>query len=282
VEPCDFPCEGVAVREGLWFWLPEARPRLPINGYRIKVRRFVVTDPNHTEHDLTNEVAAALEWRPQPDGTIRPIPSTDFERIVQKWLLEVSRVVADALAAASWPQPAQLLTLEYEPAAKQEGTGTLFVDRIHCAGLSVELSVSFTQGKKEHQFEFAYDSEGTVVVERRSDSKLRIPFFDVSTYNRCRPDEPPVRQCEGADTGLEITGGGTPNDFVLKASVSGGDVLTALVWEVQDGIPSIASGESISLRFEPVEPIQKLVRLTAITDKGCTVTIEQVVNIGGG
>lgn len=282
VEPCEFPCDGVAVREGLWFWLPEARPKLPINGYRIDVRRFVVTDPKQTELDLTNDVAAELEWRPQPDGTLRPIPSTDFERIVQKWLLGVSKIVAGALAEAGWSQPDRLLTLEYEPAAKQEGTGTLFVDRMHCAGLSVELSVSFTQGRKEHQLEFAYDREGTVVVEPRSDSKFRIPFFDVSTSNRCRPGEPPVRQCEGTDVRLKIVGGGAPNDFTLKSSVSGGDPVAAFVWEVQDGIPSVAGGEAVTLRFEPIEPGRKTVRLTAITEKGCTVTAEQVMDIVAG
>ena len=48
---------------------------------------------------------------------------------------------------------------------------------------------------------------------------------------------------------------------------------------MQDGIPSVAGGDQVALRFDPAEPIEKLVRLTAFTEKGCTVTLEEVINI---
>ena len=58
-----------------------------------------------------------------------------------------------------------------------------------------------------------------------------------------------------------------------------GDQPVAVLWEVQDGIPTVAGGAQVALKFEPLEPVEKLVRLTAYTKKGCTVTIEEVIDI---
>jgi hypothetical protein len=66
---------------------------------------------------------------------------------------------------------------------------------------------------------------------------------------------------------------------VLIAAVAGGDQPVAFLWEVQDGIPSVAGGAQVAVKFEPPEPVEKLVRLTAFTEKGCTVTVEEVVDI---
>ena len=118
------------------------------------------------------------------------------------------------------------------------------------------------------------------MVEPATDTKFRIPPFGGSTSNKCRPDEPPVPQCEGTDLELAIRREGAfPDVVVLAAAVSGGDQPVAFLWEVQDGIPSVAGGDRVALRFDPAEPIEKLVRLTAFTEKGCTVTLEEVIDI---
>jgi hypothetical protein len=102
----------------------------------------------------------------------------------------------------------------------------------------------------------------------------------VSTSNKCRPDEPPVPQCEGTDLELAIQREGAfPDVVVLGAAALGGDQPVAFLWEVQDGIPSVAGGSRVALRFDPAEPIEKLVRLTAYTEKGCTATHEEVIDI---
>lgn len=67
--------------------------------------------------------------------------------------------------------------------------------------------------------------------------------------------------------------------MVLAADPSGGDQPVAFLWEVQDGIPSEAGGARVALRFDAAEPSEKRVRLPGFTEKGCTVTLEQVINI---
>jgi hypothetical protein len=104
----------------------------------------------------------------------------------------------------------------------------------------------------------------------------------VSTSNKCRPDEHPVPRCEGTDLNVEIGRTGViPDDppIGLKAATSGADQPVAFFWEIQDGIPSLANGDAVTVTFPPGEPIEKLVRLTAFTGKGCVVTRARLINI---
>ena len=135
VQPCDLPCEGVAVRQGYWFWLPEARPNLPINEYRARVGAFVIMDPDGNPIDLTAEVNDIVNQAPHP------IRTSDYADVVQRWVDRINDVVAGAVGSDQW------FRLEYEPAPETGTTGTLFVDRIICIEFSFELVVDFIQGQ---------------------------------------------------------------------------------------------------------------------------------------
>jgi hypothetical protein len=268
VKPCELPCDGAAEREGYRFWLPEARPNSPINAYSAKVSAFTITDPNGNQVDLTGDVATIINQAP------KSIPSTDFAGVVLRWLNRINKLVADKFGSDQW------FRLDYEPAPGTGTTGSLFVDRLTCVGFGFDLAVTFAQDQRERAFELNYTSGGTVVVEPGAGSKLRIPPFGGSTSNKCRPGDPPVPRCDGTDLKLELKRAGvSPHPVILEAAVSGADVAVAFLWEVQDGIPSVAGGERVGFTFDPVEPVEKLVRLTAYTDKGCTVSIEQTINI---
>ena len=270
-QPCDVPCDGAAVRRGYRFWVPEARPNLPLNEYKAEVRRFQIMDPAGNVIDLTDAVAEVVNRGPHP------IRSSEFAAVVGRWLDGINALVAAEVWSDQW------FRLEYEPVADSASTGVLVVDRITCIDFAFELVVAFVQGQQERQLELTYNSRGTVFVEPRRDSKVRIPAFGGSTSNRCRPDDP-VPICKGVELELEIEREGVFPDAVLLRAVavpSGGgpDQPVAFVWEVQDGIPSVSGGERVVLGFDPPEPIEKLVRLSAFSDLGCVVTVERVVNI---
>lgn len=268
VEPCELPCDGVAERQGYRFWLPEAREQLPIHEYKAEVRTFAIVDPDGNAIDLTAEVNDIVNQAPHP------IRTADFADVVQRWVDKINKLVAGAVGSDQW------FRLEYEAAPKTGTTGTLFVDRIQCIDFEFELTVSFVQGQRERLFELGYNPRGTVVAEPATDTRFRIPPFGGSTSNKCRPDEPPVPQCEGTDLKLAIKREGAfPDAVVLAAAVSGDDQPVAFLWEVQDGIPSVAGGAQVALGFDPAEPVEKLVRLTAFTEKRCTVTLEEDINI---
>ena len=269
VEPCALPCDGVAVRQGYRFWLPEAREQLPINRYTAKVGVFAIVDPDGNRIDLTGEVNDIINKAPQT------IPSASFAGLVQRWTVTINKLVAEKVGSDQWFQ------FDYEAAPETGTTGALFVDRITCLDFDFELTVAFVQGQRERSLELLYNTAGTVVVDQAGDSKFRIPPFGGSTSNKCRPDEPPVPQCDGTELKLEIQhNGAVPDAVLLAAAVSGSDDRpVAFLWEVQDGVPSLAGGDRVTVTFNPIEPTEKRVRLTAYTEKGCTVTIDEVIDM---
>jgi hypothetical protein len=268
VDPCDLPCDGAAVLQGFRFWLPEARDGFPINEYKVEVRRFAITDPNANQTDLTAEVSNILQQSPSP------IRTADFAGVVQRWLDQINNLVAGAVRSDKW------LRLEYEAAPDTGTNGVLFVDRLTCIEFSFDLVVAFVQGRRKFAFEFAYNSRGTVVVEQNGGSKFRIPPFRASTSNKCRPGEPAVPICEDTDLKPAFERDGAfPDAVTLGAEASGNDAPVAFLWEIQDGIPSVAGGQKVAVKFERAEPAERLIRLTAFTEKGCAVTFEKVINI---
>ena len=269
VNPCDLPCGGEAIREGFRFWIPEPRVRLPITKYEFKLATFTIVDPDGTAIDVAATDPGLAETLSSPVS----IGANDFPSVLQRWLASINKAVAQAVGGSE-----QWFRVEYEPPSDNGTTGVLFVDRLTCVDFRLEITLQFVQGRTPRQFQLRYARSGTTIVS--ADTKLRIPPFRGSTSNKCRPNEPPVPVCEGTDLKLELEREGTAPDVVtLAASVSGGDNPVAFLWEVQDGIPSVAGGEKVGFTFDPLEPTKKLVRLTAFTEKGCTVTIDRVLDI---
>ncbi len=267
VEPCMLPCEGAAERRGYRFWIPEARQGLPLNNFRAEVRRFEIFDPDGNPMDATNEVNEILNTVPSV------IRAGDFPAVVQRWLDHLNRLIAEIVGSDQW------LIVDYEPAPEGATTGTLWVDRITCVDFRLEFGVEFVQGQVDRQFELEYGSDGTVVLEPSTDSKVHIPPFGGSTSNKCHPEEPPVPICGQLDLELEVEREGVfPDEEVVLTAIAPWQP-AAYLWEVQDGIPSMAGGEQVVLRFEPAEPVTKRVRLTAFTEDGCTVVLETAINI---
>lgn len=268
VEPCILPCGGEAVRQGFRFWLPTAQPNLPINEYTAEVTRFLVTDGDGNRFDLAAEVAEIVKRAPSP------IRTADFDGTVERWLKELNSLVAGAVGAEDW------LVFEYEPPVDRATTGSLFVDRLRCIEFAFQLEVRFIQGRQQHRLQLGYSSRGTVVVAPDTDAKARIPVFGVTTSNKCRPGEPPVAECEGTDLKVDFRhSGAIPDAVTFKVETSGADQAVAFFWELQDGLPSVANGESVTAVFRPAEPVEKLIRVTAFTAKGCFVTRERVVDV---
>lgn len=266
--PCTLPCGGEAVKQGYRFWLPQARPNLPINEYTADVTRFLFTDDAGNPFDFTTDVGVIVNRSPHP------VRAADFDPTVQRWMKEINALVAGAVGSEDW------LTLMYEPPTGKGTVGSLFVDRLRCLEFAFEVTVTFVQGQQKRLVQLGYGSRGTTVVEPDADGKAQIPVFGASTSNKCRPDEPLVVVCDGTDLKAEIKRTGEiPDAVVLTAATSGADQAVAFLWEVQDAVPSIAGGETVALTFSPVEPVDKLVRMTAYTEKGCVVTLEQFIDI---
>lgn len=268
-KPCTLPCQGAALRAGYLFWLPTPSETLPISEFVAEVHAFVIAGAEGGPVDVTDRVSAILA--PQPG----PIDPAGVTKLIQRWLGTINKVVAATVTSDQW------VHLEYEPPPNPGTTGTLFIDRLDCLDVRIVLTVSFRQGERRRKFEITYSSDGTSITE--PPSSLTIPPFHRSTSNKCPPGTPQVPVCERTDLTLDIRRTGAHPDTVeLSAVVTDGEDPVAFLWEVADGVPPLAGGaraSRVSLRFEPVEPVVKAVRLTAYTERGCTVTVNHDFNI---
>ena len=267
---CDLPCGGDAIRAGYRFWLPEATPGNPVNDYAADEITFLLTDEQGATVDLTAEVAAVVSQAPSP------LPSTRFAAAVAKWLDQINQIIADRVGSPDW------VRLDYVPPAEGFTTGTLLIDRLACLDLVFLLTVSYTQAKRAERIKTGYSaSKGTSVVLELRSGRAFLPPFDPVVSNKCRPGEDPRAVCGGLDLAIDFTAEVVDGRARLAAKPSGRDKAVTFVWEVQDGSPAIIMGANADPGFDPVEPREKLVRLTAYTDQGCSATVVRPILIGG-
>ena len=266
VSPCNLPGGGNAVRQGFRFWIPEARVNLPVKGVSIDPLEFVVVDPSDGSKDLTTAVRAIFQRVPK-----NPIRTAGFASLVQLWLDGINEVVSSAVESDLW------LQLEYEPPTERDVTGVLFADRLESVEFRFSLRVSYTQGGASHTVELAYSSSGTDIAESPASPRVHIPPFRESTSNKCRLAEAPVSRCEATDLVLSITRAVDTEGLVLGVSYSGRDTPVGFLWELQDGVPAIANGETIRPTFQSAKPLDTLVRLTAFTANSCVVVVDETI-----
>jgi hypothetical protein len=270
VKPCDLPCGGDAIRASYRFWMPEPSTGSPFKSVALAFDPFDVTDPNGTVHHLKDKVTDAL---PNPTKPLISLSKSEFARMVRRWLAAINRLVAEAFNS----NQQQWLVLGYQPPTDPWTTGSLIVDRLVCVDIAFKLQVTFVEGERTRRFEVTYSESGMAVHDLDTDVTVGVPAFGVVTYNRCRATDP-VPRCPGTDLQVGIKrGGAIPDDVVLGAIPS--DPTLTYLWEVTNGIPALADGDMVSLRFDPVEPVEKLVRLTVFTADGCEVMHEELINI---
>ena len=243
---------------------PEARDGLPINEYKAEVHEFTISDPAGDAIDLTAEVNDIVNRAPQAIRAAASPMSSSAGRRDQRGGRRRGRVrpmVPSRIRGGS-----------------ETGTiGTLFIDRIRCIDFNFALTVLFVQGREGALLEVQYTAKGTTSSTRGHEvPRAALPRVDVQ---QVPADEPPVPQCEGTDLELVIRATArSPRWSCSSPVVSGGDQPVAFLWEVQDGVLRSPEGKRRDSP-DPPEPIEKLVRLTAFTEGGCTVTLEEVIDI---
>ena len=265
VEPCNLPCGGLAELRGHRFWIPEAREGLPINEYQRRVLSFVITDDSGKVFDLTERVDELL----QTGGA--SIAANRFDAVVERWLAGVNELVANEGGSDQW------LVFGYEPATEGAAAGTLWIDRLRCLDLEIQIEVSFVQGRREHVIATRYDPAGTQI--ETDQSAVRIPPFDGSVSNKCESDEQ-FPLCDGAQIVAEIFHEVLDeSNVMLIAEIIDGQP-SALLWEVPGAVPSLANGDQVTVTFEPPEPGSHEVTLIAYDEQGCSIRFEHVVELG--
>lgn len=254
---CTLPCEGLAVRCGYLFWIPEPQTN-PYTSYGVEVPKFQFEFPQGGFVDLASEVADILL-------TSVDELNTRFSDVVQSQLRKINGLIAEKTGSEDW------LRLDYsnEPVGS---LGTLWIEHFQCLKFELQIQSFFKRQAGSGSFRMVYTPEGTII----ENLEVKIPAFDCIRINKCNPERNEVKHCETVDLRMSIRKRLRDVEgakrLLLDVAWEGQDQPVAFLWEVQDGLPAFSNKQQDTFTFERMEPTTKNIRLTAYTEKGCSVT----------
>ncbi len=267
--PCTLPCDGLAENRGYRFFLPDANAKDPFQEVSVKVSTFQVqTVAGGAYEDLTAQIP--------PLPSLDPAQLSDpnvFPRVIEKWIAELNRLIAST-PMLNQAGKAQWLALAYE--RSQPGRlGTLSIEHFVCLDFLIEVDVSYrlrSQREDRTSGRFIYTPKQTLF--KGDDQQIVIPAFDGTTLDQC--SEKPVRQPFCAvppnfQVKIDVAGV-NQGPFELRALTSSNVEGVEFLWEAQEGMPALANGQTVTVRFRGLG--EKVVNVTAFTKEGCTVSAQ--------
>jgi hypothetical protein len=259
--PCDLPCAGVARRCGFRFWLPEPEPNRPYRSYAAKVPVFTFEFPQGGSVDLGGAVNSIIQATPDE-------LNANFDNVVQSWLKRINAQIASKTGSEDW------LRLEYAK-SRRDPIGILWIEYFECLNFEFNIQSFFNRPEVREQLHMLYTPEGTTIGNLRT----KIPAFNCIRTDKCDPERPQVALCGEIDLSLKIIKSIEGAAVILDVEPSGTDSPVAFLWEVQDGKPAASNEKKAKFEFTSADPSIKTIRLTAFTERGCTVTAVDTVNL---
>jgi hypothetical protein len=264
-ECCMLPCNGISVRRGYRFWIPEPDPQTQrlYEKFTPGAIAFVVdTAQGQPPTDLSAGV------QPIITATAQDL-NDSFAAVVKAWLGKINNLIA-ADARLNGGGKASWLTLSYESQGPGR-LGTLWIEHFECLGFAIKITSQFTLTQGGAQSLTAnYDATGTAIG--LNDKTAKVPAFDGQQSDKCNPQNPVVTLCAGAQLPklsiVRVTQSGLNVTFQVNATPDSPDL--QFLWEVQDGNPALGNGRT----FQTVFPngANHLVMVTAYTKAGCSTT----------
>jgi len=261
---CDLPCKGEAVRCGYLFWLPESTKERPLTDYQASIKSFSIAGK-----DGSQVVIGGLNISAKPDDL-----NNQFAQTAQDWLDGINKAITNNLNDGDW------FSLSYRPGDNNH-LQTLFIEHYACgdfAAFTIEVDVRYAIGDFVENRTVTYDATGTKMHLGMGDlqSDIAIPPYDCETANKCDPIPVWTQKCGDAGVGLKIEAKTSQNNATLTAFPAGDVKISEYLWQVDDAIPSLSTGNPATIEFSTLAPLAKRVRLTAFTDNQCSATIEDV------
>jgi hypothetical protein len=262
-KPCELPCDGIALRCGHRFWLPEPvlEQKKIFKSYDAKVQVFKFEFPQGTTVDLTAEVNDIIQA--SADDLNR-----NFANTVASWLKRINTRIAQKTGSDDW------LRLAYSKSLA-DSIGTLSIEHFACLKFEFRIVSSFKRPEEAEVLDMIYMPKVTKI----QNLEMIIPAFNCIQIKKCDPNHPSLDLCKDLDLELKINKKLGTQNITLSAVSSGKDKPTAYLWEVQDGIPGLSNEKVATFTFKTRTPATKIIRLTAYTENGCKVTTADTIKL---
>ncbi len=273
---CDLPCDGISRRCAYRLWL---QPPVGENRY-----------------EAYKQEGEGIKFR--FNGAEIPLPGTtgmlqatttqlneSFQETMAGMIKKLNEVVNKALVTSMGASGKDRITLTYKP-VKSDPFGILWIEHFVCETFNIEFNVSFSKPSPAFSLTLRYTNEkdaagapfsGVIMVNRRLNKETRVPAFDCSERNQCAGGEY-VKLCQGPAPKLkfEITPREN-NSFALRGEVANMPATDMVAWIWDVGARSsdpFYEGKEVVMSLERPEG---MIRLTAISNKGCFGVAQQNV-----
>ncbi len=266
-EVCTLPCDGQSGRCAYRLWVQPPEEGALYESYRQE--REVRLRFNGSEIELRTDALPILDA-----GQL----NERFPNAMGRYLKALNELINQALMDQIGALPNRLV-LSYDPEAT-EPFSTLSIEHFVCETFNLEFRYSFARPSPAFSMAIRYSNEpaptgapfdGAVFINQRLNNKeTRVPAFDCAERNLCSGSDY-QRLCEGAQPELELTMERfEENGFRMEGRV--GNLpehgISAWLWDFPMSHPFEPFYEGRSAEVFLERP-RGLVKLTAITEKGC-------------
>ena len=265
VSSCDLPCNGIALRCGYRFWIPDPDPKRPYTAYKAEVQEFMFEPPPGVTIDfdrLRDEIENNIQ-APVVDDLNDP---RVFDGLIEDWLGSINGLISQETGDDDW------LRLKYEKPS-DESASILWIEFFKCHKFTFNIRAVFVRRDIDEIWDVKYTHEGTEIILSGDRPSVTIPRFDCIEIDKCDPNHPEKDYCKEVDLRLDISQAAitTNREYSLEAKASGNDKPIAYLWEVQDANPAMSNEEKARFTFSDLGSGVKDIRLIAYTEKGCRV-----------
>lgn len=249
-QACNLPCDGITLECGHPFWLQRnASNELAYLNVQLTVTRFIVQgDASSQVVVFGDDQLAVLTEILNPNGDFTSVGG--FSQFWNSAMPQANDFIQEVMTEAFGSEAGTVITLRYDP----DGVGrfsTLWIETYECFRYIFEVQLEYlgANGKSRFLRGWQYTSEGTNVREQSENlsgeesevTSASVPRYNCVRRDRCNPDASPVELCQDPfevsivqdpTAGGNIVLGVVPQEVVAN---------NAIIWDVQYGIPSLAS-----------------------------------------
>ncbi len=276
VPPCDLPCDGNAIRCQYQFWIPVGSREVDAGVPVVQADRFTFEGPGGVEIDITEEVQKIVGKFDQAAF------DKNFREAVQKlWIDPITKLIVERTKDDKW------LRLEYAQNEKDQ-FGLLWIERFECLPFTFRFKVAYTLPNPQgvpaavENYVITYSSTDGYRMQVLGGhfAPVIVPPMNCETLNKCKNETEWKPVCKAKPFSVNIVEKSFKFPFVtLRATSSGVIKPTLYVWEVDAAKPPLANGDMVQMPIvEPITfPIK--IRVTAFAANGCSVTVEDFIDI---
>lgn len=255
---CDLPCGGVSRLCAYRLWIQPPADGSSYETYRqgeglIKFR-FNEEDIELPETNKILQVQPAALNEAYPKAMLRMVKG-------------LNEALNKGLETKLGRKGENRLVISYKP-VPTDPFGILWIEHFVCDTFSIQFDFSFAKPSPAFDLTWRYTNEpkgfnGAMMINK--DRETRVPAFNCSERNQCTGSEY-AKLCKGPDPKFKFDVVPRDDNSVFSQAV-GSDDIVAWVWDVSArSSEPFYEGKQVAMRLERLEGV---VRVTAITNKGC-------------